>query len=33
VSRHGDVRRVLHDHAAFTSEAMADLVARPASSG
>ncbi len=31
VSRHGDVRRVMHDHAAFTSEAMADLVAKPAS--
>ncbi len=29
VSRHADVRRVMHDHRAFSSEAMADLVARP----
>ena len=29
VSRHADVRRVMHDHRAFSSEAMAALVARP----
>lgn len=29
VSRHADVRRVMHDHAAFSSAAMADLVSRP----
>ena len=29
VSRHADVRRVMHDHRTFSSEAMADLVARP----
>jgi len=30
VSRHADVRRVMHDHNTFTSEAMAALVSRPA---
>jgi cytochrome P450 len=30
VSRHADVRRVMHDHRVFSSEAMAALVARPA---
>ncbi len=30
VSRHEDVRRVMHDHVTFSSEAMAKLVARPA---
>jgi cytochrome P450 len=30
VSRHGDVRRVMHDAETFSSEAMANLVARPA---
>jgi cytochrome P450 len=30
ISRHADVRRVMHDHRAFSSEAMAALVARPA---
>jgi cytochrome P450 len=29
VSRYEDVRRVMHDHETFSSEAMADLVARP----
>ena len=29
VSRHADVRRVMHDHATFSNEAMAALVARP----
>jgi cytochrome P450 len=29
VSRHADVRRVMHDHRTFSSEAMAALVARP----
>jgi cytochrome P450 len=29
VSRHADVRRVMHDHHSFSSEAMAALVARP----
>jgi cytochrome P450 len=29
VSRHDDVRRVMHDHRTFSSEAMAALVARP----
>jgi cytochrome P450 len=29
VSRHADVRRVMHDHVAFSSEALATLVARP----
>jgi cytochrome P450 len=33
VSRHADVRRVLHDHETFSSEAMAALVARPVSIG
>ena len=31
VSRHADVRRVMHDHVAFSSEAMAALVSRPGS--
>jgi cytochrome P450 len=30
VSRHADVRRVMHDHSTFSSEAMAALVSRPA---
>jgi cytochrome P450 len=30
VSRHADVRRVMHDHTGFSSEAMAAAVARPA---
>ena len=30
VSRHADVRRVMHDHETFSSEAMAALVSRPA---
>ena len=30
VSRHADVRHVMHDYTAFSSEAMAQLVARPA---
>jgi cytochrome P450 len=30
VSRHADVRRVMHDHRAFSNEAMAALVSRPA---
>ncbi len=29
VSRHADVRRVMHDHRTFSSEAMAALVSRP----
>ena len=29
VSRHADVLRVMHDHASFSSEAMAELVSRP----
>jgi cytochrome P450 len=29
VSRHADVRRVMHDHETFSSEAMAALVSRP----
>src|SRR5437867_2259836 len=29
VSRHAHVRRVMHDHRTFSSEAMAALVARP----
>jgi cytochrome P450 len=33
VSRHADVRRVLHDHARFSSEAMAELVSRPVDIG
>jgi len=33
VSRHADVRRVMHDHAAFSSAAMAELVTRPVDFG
>ncbi|MGQ0826052.1 MAG: cytochrome P450 [Actinomycetota bacterium] len=33
ISRHADVRRVMHDHRAFSSEAMAALVTRPAEIG
>ena len=33
VSRHADVRRVMHDHASFSSEAMAALVSRPVEIG
>src|SRR6185436_9493292 len=29
VCRHGDVLRVMHDHASFSSAAMAELVTRP----
>ena len=33
VSRHADVRRVMHDHHTFSSEAMAALVTRPVEIG
>jgi cytochrome P450 len=33
VSRHADVRRVMHDHRAFSNEAMAALVSRPVEYG
>ena len=33
VSRYGDVRRVMHDHTTFSSEAMAALVSRPVEIG
>jgi cytochrome P450 len=33
VSRYADVRRVMHDHATFSSEAMAELVSRPVDIG
>ena len=33
VSRHADVLRVMHDHASFSSAAMAELVSRPAEIG
>jgi cytochrome P450 len=33
VSRHADVRRVMHEHATFSSEAMAELVSRPVDIG
>ncbi|MGH8978596.1 MAG: cytochrome P450 [Acidimicrobiia bacterium] len=33
VSRHADVRRVMHDHATFSSAAMAELVSRPVEIG
>lgn len=33
VSRHADVRRVMHDHRTFSSEAMAALVSRPVEIG
>ncbi|HEX5096589.1 MAG TPA: cytochrome P450, partial [Acidimicrobiia bacterium] len=33
ISRHADVRRVMREHATFTSEAMAELVTRPVNIG